>query len=195
MLQKYLELLKNGLDAITGLGSGEASFLDYITAVGYEFAIVLLGILIVVVSIAVIVGPYLLMRKANKNILTKIEAKEKMEALWCKIPHFADYNLTIDSIWDGLKDAVSKLLDVDGFAELFHVMEDASKPGTVVNMNAVIKEMQRLNEKYDFEGKRHETLKKLHRQTVGLKFALLGVNIGAYVIVAMFVIPLVLMFF
>lgn len=41
MLQKYLELLKNGLDAMTSLSIKDATFIDYITAVGYEFAIVL----------------------------------------------------------------------------------------------------------------------------------------------------------
>ena len=204
MLHKYIELLRNGLEAITSLSIHDATFLDYLTAVGYEFAIILLGLLILVIGVGILVTPYLLMAKANKYLRKKIDEKEDERYLWLKVSWVkhavgSDFSYDFDRHWKEIERALSKNLNKEGFAELLEVMKSTvskTEEGcTFINRGPAMPKIALLNEKYKISEKAENMAAKLETQTKLLKCALWVSNITAYVIMAIFVIPLVLMFF
>lgn len=58
MFQKYIQILKDGIDALSSLHGADASIFDYFTAVGYELALILLGILYLALIIIILTAPF-----------------------------------------------------------------------------------------------------------------------------------------
>ena len=59
MLESYIELIQKCLDKLTSLGPQNNTFMDYITAVGYEFLILGLGLLYLVGIALLIAFPFI----------------------------------------------------------------------------------------------------------------------------------------
>ena len=92
MLKGYIDLLKHATDSLTSFGHGtHGTFLDYIQAVGLEFAVVLLGILfvagIVLILSLPVWGIWLSFKGIDKHsICGKWEKNyEKYREFWSKI--------------------------------------------------------------------------------------------------------------
>ena len=62
MLQSYIELIQKGIEKLTSLGPQNNTFIDYITAVGYEFLILGLGLLYLVGIVLLIAFPFVTVR-------------------------------------------------------------------------------------------------------------------------------------
>ena len=58
MLNNYIDFLKNAMNVITSLNADENIVWDYFTAVGYEFACILLGALLLATMVFIIGFPY-----------------------------------------------------------------------------------------------------------------------------------------
>lgn len=76
MLQDYINLLKNGFDKLSGLSFDNCTIQDYFAAVGYEFAILALGLLYLALAMFIIAFPFLL------NAGIKTWQQRKIERLY-----------------------------------------------------------------------------------------------------------------
>lgn len=152
---------------------------------------------------AVLFGPFLLITKVNKRINTKISDKAILIHKWWNIrlvKHAkSSFSYIFNNHWEEIKFALSNLLDEEGFAELLDVMKSTCRKttgGWTVEARDTAKEkIVLLNEKYKIAERAEKMVDKLEREVKLLNCALWAINITAYLVLAMFVIPLVLMFF
>lgn len=86
MLQQYFEILKKATDAMTSLNSSGASVQDYLITVGYEFAVLGLGLLYLAVLALIVVIPILIIKKvicgntfSTKKWMSYIFLRDKVE--------------------------------------------------------------------------------------------------------------------
>lgn len=63
MLNSYIKLLKQATEALTNVGGSNAGATEYFQAVGYEFAIIAIGLLYLAVIAAVVAIPVLVFRQ------------------------------------------------------------------------------------------------------------------------------------
>lgn len=88
MFDKYLQMLENAFHAMTSLSRADVTASDYFSVVGYEFAVVFIGILYVAVIVFLIGGPvgisYLIYKKMNILLITAhAEISALQDNYWC----------------------------------------------------------------------------------------------------------------
>lgn len=214
MLQKYLELLKKGIDALTGLSIKDASLFDYITAVGYEFAIVFLGILGLAACAAAIFGPYLFTTKIKKRLYVKVKEKDNWYYEFDFIPSFcSDFKENYYRCEKAFKDMETKLktkvAEIEGYTEMFEVLKTMNEKTSGFarfkkicttqeiknDLKQDMKKIADIDDQFGISDKRRAAYQEAVDYETKIKYILLAINIATWFIWALFMIPLVLMFF
>lgn len=63
MLNSYIKLLQHATEALTNVGGSNAGAAEYFQAVGYEFAIIAIGLLYLAGIVAIVAIPVLVFRQ------------------------------------------------------------------------------------------------------------------------------------
>ena len=202
MLQKYIELLKNGIDAVTNLSFQNATFMDYLTAVGYEFLILLLGVLMLAGVAAALALPYLLLTKTNEWFNKKIEEIYSKRAPWDNLLSLKSiYNCSSYSIerdWKAIEKTLAAYPNEEGFAELLEAMKSTVRQdpcGIFIDRSLAFSRMEILDMRYKISDRARKMFDKINRKANILHYTNITVNITAHVILVLLIIPFVLMFF
>lgn len=89
MFQKYIQILKDGIDALSSLHGADASIFDYFTAVGYELALLLLGILYLALIVIILAAPFVFVFLVKNTSFGATKRWKQYESLEHEIDDFS----------------------------------------------------------------------------------------------------------